>query len=100
MKTYIITKETNFIRIFRLPLQYPAGFCFQGGYPVEIQLVDWFNPFLQSDFWDGKVKKLTQEEMESHRDILRAFIMEKQYVKQLPLYSFLGIATYGDAFII
>ncbi len=47
MTRYVVTDMTNFMRIFRLPLQYPKGFCFGGGYSVEMQLVDWFNPYFK-----------------------------------------------------
>jgi hypothetical protein len=47
----IITEATNFLRVFRLPNNFPSGYCFGGGYPVTMQLVDWFNAFPQEDFW-------------------------------------------------
>ncbi|MDD5053470.1 MAG: hypothetical protein PHO27_12115 [Sulfuricurvum sp.] len=96
----IVTEATNFMRVFRLPLQYPEGFCFNGGYPVEIQLVDWFNPFNPEDFWGEKTKELTPTGMEAHRNLLRDFIKAKGYVKQFTGYTFLAIADYGDAFLI
>jgi hypothetical protein len=96
----IITEETNFMRVFRLPLEYSRGFCFGGGYSVEIQLVDWFKPFEPQDFWYHKQKELTQDEMETHRNLIRDFIKPKVYVKNFPGHQFLAITDYGDAFII
>lgn len=39
------TQETNFCRVFELPDEYPSGFCFGGGRPVQMKMVDWFNPW-------------------------------------------------------
>lgn len=31
------------IRVYRLPAQLTAGFCFGGGHPIVFQNVDWFD---------------------------------------------------------
>lgn len=38
-----ITQENNFGRVFELPNNYPQGYLFGGGKPVQFQMVDWFN---------------------------------------------------------
>ena len=41
---YKVDGWNNFCRVFELPAEYPEDFCFGGGHPVSIQMVDWFNP--------------------------------------------------------
>ncbi|MFA5394386.1 MAG: hypothetical protein WC346_00020 [Methanogenium sp.] len=94
-----VTYDTNFIRIFRLPTEYPKGFCFGGGYPVQMQLVDWFNPLPPLAF-DSKPRTLKIEHREEIVDKLREFIREKPYFKDYPDHKFLAITDYGEAFIV
>ena len=97
---FMITAATNFIRIFCLPDIFPEGYCFQGGYPVNIQLIDWFNPFDVQKFWntDAQEFESTDEQYQNHIDDLRKFIKEKCYFDNK--YTYLAITDYGDSFTI
>lgn len=95
-----ITYATNFMRIFWLPNEFPSGFCFGGGFPVAIRIVDWFNPFDQQDFWGDKTKEFdaADEEYLKHIEGLKIFIKEKRYFDSH--YTYMALTDYGDAFII
>ena len=76
-----VTDAHNFIRVFQLPNKYSSDYCFEGGHLVEIRLVDWFNPFESSDFWDEKVKEFDSTDGWYQENVqkLRDFIKEKIY---------------------
>lgn len=95
-----ITDDDNFLRVFRLPNDYPSDFCFQGGHPVMIELVDWFNPFPVAEFYGGKVKEFENTEAWYLKRIeeLKQYIKGKVYFK--PEYSYLVLTNYGDAFVV
>jgi len=97
---YKVTYANNFIRIFRLPNEFPSDYCFQGGHPVTITLIDWFNPFDQQDFWGDKTKEFdsTEEWYLKHLKELADFIKLKKYFN--PEYTYMALADYGDAFVI
>ena len=97
---YTITYANNFIRIFRLPNEFPSDYCFQGGHPVTIQLVDWFNPFDPQDLWEDKTKESdgTEEWYLKHVEELRNFIKAKLYFHAE--YTYIALADYGDIFVI
>ncbi len=61
---YKVTEATNFLRVFCLPDEYPSEYCFGGGHPVEIKLIDWFYAFSQEDFWETKEKEVDTIEQE------------------------------------
>lgn len=42
--TYVVTPENNFCRVFRFCPNIPKGFCGTAGVPVNMVMVDWFNP--------------------------------------------------------
>ncbi len=81
----------NFCRVFEIPEQYPEGFCFGGGRPVNFQMVDWFNPVqglpqpgISKEVWRKEVgeietKEVTTEELNKK---LIPFLIDKQYVKK------------------
>lgn len=93
-----ITERNNFIRIFRIPNQFPSDFCFGGDHPVNFQLVDWFNPIPQEDLWSDKMKTLTEEELEEYRKVIREFIKFRNYYDSE--FKFLALSGYGDVFLI
>ncbi len=94
----------NFCRVFELPEQYPNGFCFGGGRPVNFQMVDWFNPVrdisqpaVSKDVWREKVgeievKKVTTEHLEKE---LIPWLRDKPYVK--PGKEYLVLCNFGAA---
>jgi len=99
MEKFIVNQSNNFMRIFRLPLEYPSDFCFGGGHPVNFQLVDWFNP-VEMKFWERGKRDfiLKGTELEEHRMRIREFIKGKMYY--IVGYKYLAIADYGDTFLI
>lgn len=48
-QVYFVTPENNFCRVFRFSPNIPTGFCFGNGVPVNMVMVDWFNPIRDVD---------------------------------------------------
>lgn len=91
-----VTSEQNFCRVFELPDQYPEGFCFGGGKPVTMVMVDWFNPINPQDFWNEEsTAEVDWSETEAK---LKKFISGKQYVRSGKKY--LVITDFGKALVI
>ena len=95
---FTVTADTNFIRIFQMPQEFPSDFCFQGGHDVNFNLVDWFNPIDQMSFWGGKEIVLQGEYLEEKRDKIARFIKTKKYFDHN--FKYLAMTDYGDVFII
>jgi len=97
---YIITEATNFLRIFRLPTQYPSGYCFGGGHPVKIQLVDWYNAVEPSKLWETPSIEYDAASVEYEQFIVKhkQYITQKAYFKETS--DYLVITDYGDAFLV
>jgi hypothetical protein len=102
---YAIDGWNNFCRVFKLPKQYPGGFCFGGGLPVTFMMVDWFNPVpgilrpvISKEEW---TKKFGAIEFKIVSDIeiktqLVSFLKEKVYVA--PGETYLAVCNFGLAF--
>lgn len=95
MKIYL---NQNFIRVFLLPEVYPREFCFNGGHPVTMQLVDWFYPLPQEDFWETKEKEYSFEQLQDIKKQIFNFIKSKTYF--IPGRKYLAMTDYNDSFII
>ena len=54
---YKVDSWNNFCRVFMLPEEYPEDFCFNGGHPVNFQMVDWFNPVAHDDLFLPAISK-------------------------------------------
>lgn len=81
-------QELNFCRVFELPDSYPEGFCFGGGRPVLMLMVDWFNPWPDNpelETWEDVVK------------LLRPFLQKKTYVK--PGKRYILITDFGASLV-
>jgi hypothetical protein len=104
---YKVDGWNNFCRVFELPKSYPSGFCFDGGKPVNILMVDWFNPVcdipqpaVSKEVWKDKVGeiKVTEIDLDELENTLIPFLKNKQYVKSgrtyLVLYDFGGATTF------
>ena len=85
----------NFCRVFELPQSYPEGFCFGGGKPVKMLMVDWFNPW-PSDLMVQDKSKLPKNWAECC-DLLKEFLLDKQYVKYEREY--LLVTTFGESMV-
>ena len=82
----------NFGRVFELPEKYPEGYCFNGKQIVQMEMVDWFNP------WPGgTISGDPPETWEEVVKILRPFLMKKNYVK--PGRQYILITDFGESLI-
>lgn len=84
------TQDNNFCRVFELPEHFPRDFCFGGGHPVQMQMVDWFNPW--PDRFDSPMIYDTWEEVVA---LLRPWLMKKRYVK--PGRRYVLITDFGES---
>lgn len=98
----------NFCRVFELPKEYPTGFCFNGGYPGEMLMVDWFNPVgevpqaaVTKEVWQEKVGDPAEQDLEVDIDELGEkllpFMKAKQYIQ--PGRTYLIIFDFGGSLI-
>jgi hypothetical protein len=90
MKIMRPTPDNNFGRVFELPAHYPEGFCFGGGKPVQMTMVDWFNPWPQTDVTGKEIE--TWEEV---KELLLPFLIGKRYV--LPGRQYILITDFGES---
>jgi len=65
-----------------------------------IELVDWFCPFPEAEFFGDNVKEFesTESWYLAHVEGLKQFIKGKRHFK--PEYKYLGLTDYGDAFVV
>ena len=101
-----INESNNFVRVFRIPYNFPSGFCFSGEIPVIFLMIDWFNPY---PMYEGSITlppltscpnkeiELTLEMREELNLRISNFIKKKGYSGG---YDLLAITHYGNAFII
>jgi hypothetical protein len=106
--TFTIDNWTNFARVFEIPEEYPEGFLFGGGKPVNFLMVDWFTigtvptaavpreVFIE-EVGEDKIdtEEFTHQEL---ADILTPFLKGKDYTKEGR--SYLVLCTCGVALII
>lgn len=78
----------NFCRVFELPNEYPEGFCYNGGKPVMMLMVDWFNP------WPDNPELKTWDQV---KELLLPFLLEKIYVK--PGKRYILITDFGKSLV-
>jgi len=107
MDTFLVDGWNNFCRVFQLPRQFPSSFCFGGGVPVQMIMVDWFDPvpdvarfgvtkehYLEHHSELPTPKAKMREEIV---DKLVPFISQKNYVKEGE--SYLVICDFGLSFV-
>ncbi len=96
----------NFCRVFELPENYPQDFCFDGGLPVNFQMVDWFDPVqgvgravVTKEVWEETIGAIEVEEVNGDElaAILIPFLQRKQYVKPKRVYIIL--CEFGAVFL-
>ena len=88
------TQDNNFCRVFELPERYPEGFCFGGGRPVQMQMVDWFRPWpIEGRPFGGVAPETWGEVVE----MLRPWLMQKNYVK--PGRRYILVTDFGEALV-
>ena len=95
MRSYQVTNNNNFCRVFRIPNEYPTGFCFGGAKPVIFHMEEWFNPV--SNIADT-LGVLNTNEIETLHETLKDFIMTKPYYNKDNKY--LIICDFGLSLII
>jgi len=103
---FIVDGWNNFCRVFEMPVEYPTGFCFGGGKPVNFQMVDWFEPVsglpqpaVSKKIWEDNVgeietKIITIAEL---MEKLIPFLSDKSYVQAGRKY--LVITNFDASFI-
>lgn len=103
---YKVDGWNNFCRVFELPDEYPEGYCFDGGHPVNFQLVDWFNPVadvrmaaVSKEVWVQEVGEIQEKEVELAELIesLTPFLAGKCYTKEHRQY--LVMCDFGATFL-
>ena len=101
---YKVDGWDNFCRVFELPSSYPKGFCFDGGIPVTMTMVDWFNPVqglpqpgVTKKVWEKEVGPIEEQEVDGDElsEKLIAFLRGKNYIK--PDATYLVLCTFGLA---
>jgi len=114
-----INLKNNFVRIFKIPHEYPKGYCFGGGKDVNFVMVDWFEPYPAmlcpvdisgSEETNESLKglpplldcpnkeiELTPDLREKLNSMLCGFIGKKKYNDG---HDLLAITNYGDSFVI
>lgn len=114
-----INQKNNLIRIFKIPYEYPKGYCFGGGKDVNFVMVDWFEAYPSmlcpaeisgSEEINEKLKdfpplldcpnreiELTQDLREKLNSFLCTFIKKKNYRDG---HDLLAITDYGDSFVV
>lgn len=102
--TYLVDGWNNFCRVFELPEIYPSGYCFSGGFRVNFQMVDWFNPVpgigqpaVTKEVWREKVgeietKTVSIDELQSS---IIPFLRKKKYAS--PGRDYLVLCDFGAA---
>jgi len=95
-----VTYATNFMRILKLPDEFPSDYCFDGGHLIGVRLVDWFNPFPQDELWAGESKELDSADPQysEHVEKIKEFVKGKRYFE--PKHTYVALTDYGDVFVI
>lgn len=103
--TFQVHSWNNFCRVFRLPDEYPEGFCFGGGLITSFTMVDWFYPVedisqaaISMVKWDEKFGDHEIKEV-SLIDLMKTlvpFLRKKTYFDETATY--LVICAFGAAF--
>lgn len=99
----------NFCRVFEMPETYPQGYCFGGGKPVEVLMVDWFYPVhdmgraaVSKEVWSKEVGPVEDQIKEIDGDelieMLSPFIAEKNYTRKGKTY--VVICDFGLSFTV
>lgn len=90
--------KNNFCRVFELPTEYPKGYCFGGGLPVTMKMVDWFNPWPDPVMFKLAGKpELIPNTWEDVKAMLIPQLKKKIYVK--PGRTYVLITDFGESFI-
>lgn len=110
---YTVTGFNNFCRVFEPPDKFPSDFCFGGGIPVAMAMVDWFNPIPNLPNWAISKEKYDELVAQNHfnnlpdhervmegdeiQEFLTDFLRKKQYVKEGKKY--LVLFNFGFSFV-
>lgn len=87
---YKVDGWNNFCRVFELPERYPINYCFEGGYPVVFQMIDWFNPIpgicqpaVTKKVWREEVGEIDIKEIsiDELQESLIPWLLNKIYIK-------------------
>jgi len=93
-----IIREQNFLRLFRIPKQFPDKFCFGSGILTEFLMVDWFNPLEERQFFGLEKIDYSYQELEDLTFVLIELIKTKEYYR--PDFKYIAITDFNYSFII
>ena len=94
-----ITYATNFLRVFKVPNEFPKGYCFDGGHLVSFEIIDWFNAITPMDFQKVEtVIEQSDDEYDKWVEVVRDFIKGKKYFN--PTFTYMVMTDYGAVFIV
>lgn len=77
--------------MYEIPIDYPSGYLFGGGKPVEFLMVDWFNP------WPTEYEGRTFETWQEVVEVLKPLMAAKAYVK--PGRRYIMITDFNETMI-
>ena len=102
MTEYSVDGWNNFCRVFELPRDYPSDYCFGGGIPVQILMVDWFNPVpdipqpgVSKETWKkevGEIETTTVTHDELYKELV-PWLLKKPYIR--PGREYLVLCDFG-----
>lgn len=103
---YEIDMWSNFCRVFKTPMEFPDGYCFNGPKPVDYKMVDSFNPYdigspaVSKEMWvkevgEIEIIKRTDSQVRKH---LEEFLLQKFYIEEGVEY--LVVCNFGCSFVI
>ena len=104
--TFTMDPWNNFCRVFEIPEEYPKGYLFGDGKPVNFQMVDWFNTgnvptaAVSKEVYLEEVGEYPTEEI-THEELIAKmtpFLKEKTYTKEGR--SYLVLCNFGAAVVI
>jgi hypothetical protein len=90
-----VSQATNFCRVFELPApeEFPEDYCFGGGIPVMIKMVDWFHPVDR-----GCVTSFGPRTWEEAKKMLPNYIRGKTYFN--PARRYLILTDFNETLLI
>ena len=98
---YKVDLWNNFCRVFEVPNKFPEKYCFNGGHPVNFQMVDWFcptdmgQPAVSKEVWEKEVGPIQTREFDIDElaETIVPFLRQKNYTK--PGRRYLVICDFG-----
>lgn len=105
MSEYTVDGWNNFCRVFELPKEFPNDFCFGGGIPVRMKMVDWFQPCIlptpavSKEIWIKEIGEIETQTVteDTLKEKLLPWLKSKIYVRRH--FKYLVIFDFGCSII-